>query len=80
MQAERECLCVIGLSHEYSDIAEPEMTISDLLSNGDYAVSLADFRNFSMHRFLFCPYCGKKIDWKDIKKQAKLRNKESEGE
>ena len=65
------CCCVIGLSHEYCDEPHPEMVVSDLLSNGDYALKLTDFRNCCMTRFLFCPYCGAAINWKEIRIKAK---------
>ena len=32
---------------------------------------MADNRRGYLHRFKFCPYCGEKLDWKEILKNIK---------
>lgn len=45
--------------------------ISDLTVKEWSLAQYADKRvNTDLHRFYFCPECGKKIDWKKIKEDA----------
>lgn len=51
--------------------------------NGRFEIkvyTLADYadkrKNTDLHRFEFCPHCGKRIDWKAIKDGAKIDGEE----
>ena len=67
--------CVIGIINDYE--CTREVTISALKEhiewhNGYY--KLADYadrrKSTDLTRFTYCPYCGKKIDWKKIRENA----------
>lgn len=40
--------------------------------NRTSAYTLSDYTDFrkntDLHRFMYCPYCGQKIDWKQIRR------------
>ena len=76
--------CVIGLIHDYDDTRI--VTLEELKEHIQWEKEsrspyfnwktheLSDYcdkrKNTDLTRFEFCPMCGKKIDWKAIKKEG----------
>ena len=69
--------CVIGIRYDYDNT--DLVTLEDLKRHINYpfrntAWSLKDYcdkrKNTDLTRFDYCPYCGKKIEWKKIKEGA----------
>lgn len=64
-----ECDHIVGL-------IEPHGMIHEFVSLESMSEVLADFNLFEgvFHtRFHFCPYCGSKIDWRDIEQQIRAK-------
>lgn len=76
--------CIIGLARSYED--NDFITMSDLLDcyrhpESNYSAinpkhySLNDYldrrKNTNLYQFNFCPECGKEINWKDLRNEAK---------
>jgi hypothetical protein len=66
--------CVIGLWSDYD--YSPLVTLSDLIEIQPDSIydmeMLLDWRyNTCLRRFTHCPYCGKKIDWSEMKRKFK---------
>lgn len=68
--------CYIGIWYDYH--YSPMITLNELKSKvleRPMTYSLEqyfDWRyNTNMQRFSYCPYCGKKIDWKTLKNNVK---------
>lgn len=71
--------CVIGVYYNYEDTKL--VTLDDLAREareserlGTSVYSLKDYlnkrKNTNLYRFLYCPYCGEKIDWKKLKEMG----------
>ena len=74
MDGNKEHECSIGIWSDYH--YSPMVTLNELfdrisLLSGVYSMKqYLDWRyNTNLVRFVYCPYCGKKIDWKELKKQ-----------
>ena len=78
-----KCDCFIGRlcseevrkSNIIGNITEATLTLPRLQKYGLYKdrkcltpKEMADNRRGYLHRFIFCPYCGEKINWKEILK------------
>ena len=67
--------CVIGMYFEYDDTQL--VTVDELKALAEETLfccySFKDYcdkrKSTNLTRFEFCPYCGKKIDWKKIKNE-----------
>lgn len=70
--------CLIGIYYNYEDTKL--VTFDDLVREareserlGTSAYTLKDYldkrKNTNFHRFLYCPECGEKIDWNELKGQ-----------
>ena len=66
--------CIIGEYYDYGNtclVTANELKILTEEWHGFY--SFKDYcdrrKSTNLERFEFCPYCGKKIDWKKIKKE-----------
>lgn len=83
--------CVIGLWYEYdnTDIVTERELFNEIRSENNYreiyggtpldATDYCDFRkSVNLARFRHCPMCGKKIDWKTIKRRADNEQREAE--
>ena len=74
MENIEKCECCIGVLNDYEDTKI--VTLSELKEHIEYN-SVFKFWIFQDHcdkrkstdltRFNYCPLCGKKIDWKEIK-------------
>jgi hypothetical protein len=76
------CDCLIGyisgeeikkseFKEKVNDIVriQPELKRIGLLTGEPLSFEqIIDNRRGYLHKFCFCPYCGKKLDWKKIKK------------
>ena len=71
--------CLIGVYYNYEDTKL--VTFDDLVREareserfGTSAYSLKDYlnkrKNTNLHRFLYCPECGEKIDWKELRESG----------
>ena len=67
--------CVIGMLYDFDDT--DLVTLNELLEEIDFqwcSYTLKDYadrrKSTNLTRFEFCPYCGKKIDWKKIKSEG----------
>ena len=71
--------CLIGVYYDYEDTKL--VTFDNLVREareserlGISAYSLKDYlnkrKNTNLHRFLYCPECGEKIDWNELKEQG----------
>lgn len=82
MENREKCECIVGLKYDYENtelltLAELKEHIEEtnyFAENGIFGIkvyTLADYadkrKNTDLHRFEYCPHCGKKIDWKAIK-------------
>ena len=71
--------CVIGMYFEYDDTQL--VTVDELKALAEetlfYRYSFKDYcdrrKSTNLTRFEFCPYCGKKIDWKKITNEGKVK-------
>ena len=66
--------CIIGVYYDYS--GTEMVTASELkrvTEEWPHFYSFKDYcdrrKSTNLARFKFCPYCGKKIDWKKIKEE-----------
>ena len=62
--------CIIGLFNDYDRTAL--VTFNELKSLEEYSSfnmkQYCDWRySTNITRFVYCPFCGKKIDWKNLK-------------
>lgn len=83
MENIEKCECVIGMRYDWENtelvtLAELKEHIdftTDFAEDNHCfagkAYTLSDYcdkrKNTDLHRFEYCPHCGKKIDWKAIK-------------
>lgn len=69
---ERELISKLASYNEHIDYALSEYGEDFMKIIGD-KVELRKYfdkrYNTDLNRFEFCPYCGKKIDWKELKKK-----------
>lgn len=81
----KQCECVIGLWLDFEDTEI--VTEKGLLANIDYQnrnnkdlyyIPISDYfddeKAVNFDRFVFCPFCGKKIDWDAIRRRATDEN------
>lgn len=77
----KPCECVIGLWWDYDDtdiVTEKELLKSIDSRNRAYKKEFqtpkADYfdgeKEVNFQQFVFCPFCGKKIDWDAIRRRA----------
>lgn len=85
----KPCDCAIGEWLDYEDTRI--VTANELFENikttnrhmkEQYRVNAADYCDFrktvNLVRFRFCPECGRKIDWKAIKRMADNEQREAD--
>ena len=72
------CECVIGIVYDYEDtrlvtLNQLKARINFYRENG-VGFTLSDYcdkrKSTDMTQFNYCPFCGKEIDWKAIKKEG----------
>lgn len=69
--------CIIGMYFDFDDtqlvtVSELKELIEECLYHRYSFEDYCDRRkSTNLTRFEFCPYCGKKIDWKKIKEENK---------
>lgn len=71
---DHECYIGIWCDYHYS----PMVTLEELKDRSSIlrtVYSLSDYLdwryNTNLTRFVYCPFCGKKIDWKELKQKNK---------
>lgn len=62
----KNCNCIIVENHEYG--GDNSMNFLDLKEFIKGDLKFLDGRRCLLTMYNYCPYCGKKIDWKKIKK------------
>ena len=88
MESIEKCECVIGMRYDWentelvtlAELKEHIDFITDFAEDNPCFVgkvyTLSDYcdkrENTDLRRFEYCPYCGKKIDWKAIKGGARM--------
>lgn len=69
--------CIIGMYFDFDDTQLVTVgELKELIEECPYrSYSFNDYcdkrKSTNLTRFEFCPYCGKKIDWKKIKEENK---------
>lgn len=66
MKLENECDCSICENHEYD--GENRMNIKQTIEYTRGDSQFFDRRKSYLTFYSFCPFCGQKINWKEIKK------------
>lgn len=63
------CECSICENHEYD--MKNRMTLKEMIEFIGDRKEMLDSRHSFLTFYNYCPFCGKKINWKDIKNKLK---------